>query len=205
MNLALVAPDERACAAVADGLAEHANVQVFTTCVGPEQRRGRYYDPGTSVHGSAVFHRFRCDASRVPSLEERLRRAALAADAAQPLQERWAQERGPYSSALLEHIDAHREELDAFVFFELESATTVFGLPRAGPSILAPRVLDWNAVPVEMLRTVATRARGLLFDSEQERSRAVAALGVEAPMSVAGDASPAAVLGLVDRVLGDER
>lgn len=200
MNLAFVAPFEATCGSMARAMAEHAPVTVLTTCLGPDGRSGRYEDPGRGAIGDAVVHRFRLDASRAPSLEGRLRRRVRAGGAALPLQERWLQERGPLSSALLEYIEQQRDRFDAFVFFDLESATTVFGVPRVDVPILAPQITDWDVVQTDLLRNTARRARGFLFRSEEEQGRVARHLGVRAPFAIGDDSQPEPLVELVERL-----
>jgi len=153
-------------------MATSVTVELLTTCCreGPPWRDRR--DPGVWRAGALTQRRFRSDYPTVLELEERLGKLVRAGDTSLDLQKRWLQERGPYSSALLEHIEGRRGDFDAFVFFSLESATTVFGLPLVGAgAVLAPAVEDWAAARSELLRTTLDRASGFVFSCEEERRR----------------------------------
>ncbi len=104
------------------------------------------------------------------------------------------QERGPYSSALFDHLSACRGHFDAFVFFVLESATTVFGLPLVGPAVLTPQVNDWELMRAELLRSTAARARGFVFASEDERRGVQEIVSGDVPHALARGTSGAPYL-----------
>jgi len=190
MKIAIVAPSDRSCGAIAEELASRATVEVLTTCLGPDGSRGNYYDPGETRCGAVRMRRFRCDYSPVAVLEERLRAVVRRGGAAIALQERWLQERGPYSSGLLDHVEANRDSFDVFVFFEIEAATTVLGLPAVRSSVLVPRVTDWEVIGVPLFLSTLVRAGAFVFRSDEERERAREKLALIRPTVVEDGSSP---------------
>lgn len=190
MKIAIVAPSDRSCGAIAEQLASRATVEVLTTCLGPDGSRGNYHDPGEVLSGDVRIRRFRCDYSPVRVLEERLRAVVRRGGAAVALQERWLQERGPYSSGLLDHIAANRDVFDVFVFFELEAATTILGLPVVRSSVLVPRVTDWDVIGATLFLSTLARAGAFVFASDEERERAGETLALIRPTVVEDGSSP---------------
>ena len=142
MRIVLVSPDDRSCRALGRELSRRASVEILGPC---GTGAVRWLDPGTSRDGAVTVRRFRADYPVVAELERRLARAVAAGPADPALQERWVQERGPYSSALLDELGECAENCDVVVFFSLDSALTVLGLPLVGrPAVVVPSVVDWS-------------------------------------------------------------
>lgn len=198
MRLALVSADDGPCRPLAERLSQSADLEIL--CVSGTGA-GRWLDPGTWHPGGITTIRFRADYPAVPELERRLADVVRAGEAAAPLEQRWLEERGPYSSALLRALDERRMAHDVFVFFGLESAVTVMGLPRVdGPTVLVPAISDWSLAGSRVLRETLAAAGGIVFATEEERRRLLPLVGPERPVALAVGSSPEPYLEVVRRV-----
>lgn len=201
MKIALVAPSDHSCGEVAEQLASHASVDLLTTCRRDDGSPRDFFSPGREQVGSFCRHRFRSDYASVPALAGRLAAVVSDGESAPALEARWMQERGPYSSALLDHLAEQATSYDVFVFFGLEAATTVFGLACVGaPSVVVPQLRDLEILQSRLLRAVIAGAAGFVFGSEDE-SRAVREhCRTDVPHATGGALSGASVLEVIERV-----
>ena len=139
----------------------------------------------------------------MPALAGRLAAVVFEGEAEPALEARWMQERGPYSSALLDHLAAEATGYDVFVFFGLETATTAFGLACVGaPSVVVPQLRDLEILQSRLLRAAISGAAGFVFGSEEE-SRAVRQhCGADIPHAIGEELSGASLLEVIERVTG---
>ncbi len=168
MKIALVAPRDRSCFATAERLARVCDVEVLATCLGPNGAHD-YDDPGVFRHGDVIVRRFRNDHGSVSRLENRLAAQVRAGGAALDLERRWIEERGPHSSALLEHLEDQGDAFDAVVFLGLESALTALGVPRVECAVVVPCAPGGDPARSKLLAACLRSASGIVFGSEEER------------------------------------
>ena len=171
MKIAMVAPVASRCLAAARACSGLGEIEILTTCAGDESSWREDTEPGLRWLGGVALRSFRADYPRVPPLADRLERAVATGVADRALEERWMQERGPCSWALLDHLARQAADFDACVFFGLMTATAVFGLPSlADRAILVAQLEDGVACrPLPgLLRHVAAAARTVVVASDAE-------------------------------------
>jgi len=186
-------------------LAAHVGVEIVTTCARDRGSWRDHYDPGVSRIGKVEVWRHRVDYARSPRFAERLRAIALSPATSPEIERRWIEEEGPYTSALLRHLDRLRAERDAFVFFGEAAATTVLGIPRvAGKAVLVSLDEDATAREAGYIREVFALASGFVFASIAERDRLRSLVPPSAPQAIAeagnGENAAAAILDVLARL-----
>jgi hypothetical protein len=183
MDVVLVAAREQECAGLALAWAERTPVELLTVCGWGENRFGL---PGVDREGGLTRRVFRADFPEVPPLEKRLREQIEKGGAEPGLQEKWIRERGPYSSALLDHLAGALPREAVLIFFGLVDATTVFGLRQARrPTILVPGLPLEGAVLCELLEQTLARADALVFGDRDEEDRLAPRLPEDRPRLLA--------------------
>ncbi len=194
MKIAMVAPVVSRCLTAARACSGLGEIEILTTCAADEHSWRDDDEPGLCWLGTIALRRFRVDHPRVSALADRLERAVATGAADPELEERWMQERGPCSWALLDHLRRHEADFDACVFFGLMSASAVFGLPPVANRALLVAQLEDGVVLRSLpglLRQVVAAARAVVVASSEERAAFAAdphsALGV-------GSGEPVAVL-----------
>lgn len=199
MKIALVVPRARSCSETAGRLARDCGVEVLATCLGPNGAHD-YDDPGVFRDGAVLVRRFRNDHGSVPELVKRLEAQVRAGGAAPELERRWIEERGPSSSTLLEHLERHRDGFDLVVFLGLESALTVFGVPRVARAIAVPCLPGEDAPRAALLAACARSVSGFVFGSERERRALSSLVRLDRPHAVVTSSLADAILDVARRV-----
>src|SRR4029453_10212363 len=116
------------CRLVAEHLARHAEVEVFTTCAADYVTWANRYPEGREVLNGIPVRRFKVKRPRDPEAfadwTDRVFRASHA-----PADElRWLEGRGPFSPRLVRHVERQRDAFDLFVFFSYRYYPTYHGL-----------------------------------------------------------------------------
>lgn len=199
MKIALVAPRARSCSETAGRLARDCEVEVLATCLGPNGAHD-YEDPGVFRDGAVLVRRFRNDHGSLPELVKRLEARVRAGGAAPELERRWIEERGPYSSTLLEHLERRRDGFDVVVFLGLESALTVFGVPRVARAVVVSCLRGGDVSQPALLATCSRSASGFVFGSEEERRALSSLVPVERPHAVVTSSLAHAIFDVARRV-----
>lgn len=184
--------------AVSQRLDHVAEVTVLTTCAADYETWANVIPAGHERVGGVHVQHFPVDRPRDKALFERLSRTLLY-DANVPLeeQERWMRAQGPYSSALLEHLETFGARYDAVIFFSYLYATTYFGLPIVEDrAILAPLAHDEWPITFSLWNRFFARPRAFVYASEEERAfvrRRFSQLSVDGPVAGIGIVSPGVV------------
>jgi glycosyltransferase involved in cell wall biosynthesis len=186
--------------AVARTLGTAFEVELLTTCA-TDYETWRNAEPAGHERIEGVHvRRFPVDRPRDRAAFERLsRRLVYAPDSPLEDQEDWMRAQGPYSSELLEYLDAFGTRYGAVVFFSYLYATTYFGLPIVEDrAVLVPLAHDEWPLAFSLWDRFFTRPRAFVFGTEEERELvrrrfpaaaidgALAGIGIEPP----ADADP---------------
>jgi glycosyltransferase involved in cell wall biosynthesis len=156
-------------------LAEHLvaecgwTVEVFTTGAVDHITWDDVLDPGDSVVGGVVVHRFRSDSGRVPEFYEidgRLRPAPAQASMADA--RRWLETNGPVTRDLVDALAAG--DADVVAFYPYLYYPTVLGLDAvAVPRVLHPAAHDEPALYLPVFGPTYTGADGICYHTAAER------------------------------------
>ena len=156
---------------VAERLAEHAEVEVLTSCARDHLTWANLEQPGEEEDGPVRVHRFPTRLPRQMRSFNRLSRQVLGRGNDLPTEERWLREQGPRLLGLEDALVARRGEVDAFVFFTALYAHTVHGLPLvADRALLVPTAHDEPAMALGVYDQVFQSPRALLCNTEEEEA-----------------------------------
>lgn len=193
---------EYLCLAVARALSVIWDVEIITTCARDYTTWADHYPPGKQVVDGVTIHRFSVDEPRHRAAFDRLSRKLRPRLKIAPIaeQEAWMKAQGPYSTSLLQCIEARRDDFEMFVFFTYLYATTYFGLPLvAEKAWLVPFAHDEWPIHASMWDRFFLRPAGLLFSTQEERSflkrrfpaapmdGPIIGIGIERPVDVQAD------------------
>ncbi len=187
MNVAIVSPRygpevgggaEGLAREYAQRLAARHAVTVVTTCALDYRTWADHFAPGVSNDGKVRVLRFPVDSPRDPSSFDRCSARVLTSPAAQEEQERWMDEQGPTSSALLAHL-SDASSYDVVIFIPYLYATTVRGLPLvANRAILVPALHDEPPARLAIFDDLFDRVRHFVFSTPEERAFAERRFGI---------------------------
>src|SRR5262249_6624012 len=102
---------------VAQHKAPHAEGEGITTCAADYITWANHYPEGVEVLNGVPVRRFRVKRPRDPERFSDWTDRAFRKSAAPEDGLRWLEEEGPFSPRLVRHVERHRGNHDAFVFF----------------------------------------------------------------------------------------
>ena len=159
------------CRLIAERLSERHEVEVLTTCARDYITWKNEYPEGTDRVRGVTVRRFANartrDLASFNSYSDWIFHHPH-----QPADEmEWLERQGPWCPALLEYLERHRRDYDAFIFFTYLYAPTVLGL-RIAPerSLLVPTAHDEPAMHLEMYKQVLSLPAGIAYNTEVERA-----------------------------------
>jgi glycosyltransferase involved in cell wall biosynthesis len=156
---------------VAERLARHARVQVFTTCAEDYVTWRNALPAGETEVNGILVRRFPVRRSR--NVVDFGRRSADVFDRTHSIAEElaWMRSQGPRSPALVRHLSSVRQEIDFFLFFSFRYYHAFHGA-RAVPdkAVLVPTAERDPVVGLQMFGPVFRGARALMYNSHEERA-----------------------------------
>lgn len=163
---------EAHCLQIAQRMSARWTTEVLTTCALDYMTWENHFPVGPERAGGTTIRRFSVDAPRdvesFNQLSAELHARQLTATRAQ--QEGWMRAQGPVSSALLDYLEANRDNYDAFIFFGYLYATTYFGLPIVREkAFLAPLAHEEWTIHFSMWDDFFTLPKGFVFNTTFER------------------------------------
>lgn len=176
------------CRLIAEHLGERHQVTVVTTCAQDYLTWANAYPPGIhDVNGIPVWRfpvRKARDTDRFGRLQERVfHRKHGEAEA-----KAWLQEQGPYSPMLSDWVATYRDHFDYWISFSYRYWTTFYTMQAAaGKTILVPTAEPDPAVDLPLFEPLFRSARGIVFNSHEERSMILARSAAEdVPADIVG-------------------
>jgi glycosyltransferase involved in cell wall biosynthesis len=156
---------------IAEHLAAHADVRVLTTCARDYVSWKNEYPAGaTRVNGIAV-ERFTVAHERDP--RDFARRSSLVFDETHSIADElaWLDSQGPVSPDLISRVGELARDMDFVVCFSLRYHTAFHGARAASTNaVLVPTTERDPAVGLEILGPVLRGARGIMYNSPEERA-----------------------------------
>jgi len=156
---------------IAEHLAAHADVRVLTTCAHDYVSWKNEYPAGAArVNGIAV-ERFTVARERDP--RDFARRSSLVFDEMHSIADElaWLDSQGPVSPGLISRVGELAHGVDFVVCFSLRYHTAFHGARAAGSNaVLVPTTERDAAVGLEILGPVLRGARGIMYNSPEERA-----------------------------------
>jgi glycosyltransferase involved in cell wall biosynthesis len=156
---------------IAEHLAAHAEVRVLTTCARDYVSWKNEYPAGASRVNGITVERFAVARQRDP--RDFARRSSLVFDAMHsPADElAWLDSQGPVSPALIARVHDAAREVDFVVLFSLRYHTAFHGARAAAANaILVPTTERDAAVGLDIFGPVLRGARGIMYNSPEERA-----------------------------------
>jgi len=163
---------------IAEHLAQHADVEVLTTCASDDLTWANDYKSGSETIRGVRVRRFRVSKSRRAGAAARLADRVLHQTHSLADELKWIEAEGPVSRALVRHLWKHGESYDFCLFFDYRYCPSFYGA-HAVPSraILVPRAEHDEIIGAHVFRDVFRGARAILYNSPEERSLIQAVAG----------------------------
>jgi glycosyltransferase involved in cell wall biosynthesis len=156
---------------IAEHLARHAQVEVWTTCATDYVTWRNELSAGEERVNDVLVRRFPVKHERDPEVFGRLsdrvfhRRHALADEL------EWLDAEGPTSPALVAHVEKRAADFDFVIFFSYRYYHAYHGARAAGAkSILVPTAERDSAVGLSMFGPIFRGVRALMYNSPEERT-----------------------------------
>ena len=156
---------------IAEHLAQHADVEVLTTCASDDRTWANAYKSGVEKINGVQVRRFRVSKSRRPAASAELAEIVFHRTHSLGDELNWIEAEGPVSRSLLRHLRRHGSSYDFCLFFDYRYCHSFRGA-HAVPSraILVPRAERDEAIGARLFRDVFRGARAILYNSPEERS-----------------------------------
>jgi glycosyltransferase involved in cell wall biosynthesis len=172
---------------VAMKLADHAAVEVFTTCAVDHLSWKNELPPGRSIDGPLVVHRFPSQRVRNVHGFNHLSKEILGRSQDVFGECRWLTHQGPVVPTLFEHLLEDEHRFDAVSFFTYLYQPTVYGVPLLRhKALVVPTAHDEPPLAFEIMGDVFETPRWLLFNTPEEQSLVEARFPRHAPSRVVG-------------------
>ena len=172
---------------IAEHLAQHAQVEVLTTCARDYITWKNEWPPGEERINGVRVRRFAVSKPRDP--RDFGRRSQLVFERPHSVADElaWLESEGPTSPDLVRHVARTEAEVDFFVFFSYRYYLSWHGI-RAVPdkAVLVPTAERDPAAGVSIFAPVFRGARALMFNSFEERALIEAVSGRTGPGVVVG-------------------
>jgi len=163
---------------IAEHLARHAEVEVWTTCASDYVSWRNELDAGVDRVNGVPVRRFRVARERDPLAFGR--RSARVFEARHSIQDEldWLEEEGPASPELVGHVTAHAGEFDFCLFFSYRYYHAYHGARAAGGrAVLVPTAERDATVALTIFRPLFRGVRALMYNSPEERAMIQAVAG----------------------------
>ena len=156
---------------IAEHLAQHADVEVLTTCASDDRTWANEYKAGVETINGVRVRRFRVSRSRKAAASVQLADIVFHQTHSLGDELNWIEAEGPVSRSLLRHLRKHGNAYDFCLFFDYRYCHSFRGA-HAVPSraILVPRAEHDEAIGAQVFRGVFRGARAILYNSPEERS-----------------------------------
>ncbi len=159
------------CRLVAEHLARHAEVEIFTTCASDYISWADHYAPGRELVGNLPVRRFRVKKAR----DTRRFAAWTARVFDEPHSERderrWLEEQGPYAPKLVRQLRRERASFDWFIFFSYRYYPTYHGLWAVqDKAVLVPTAENDGVYGLSLFPPLLRAPRAIVYNSPEERS-----------------------------------
>jgi glycosyltransferase involved in cell wall biosynthesis len=159
------------CQILAERLCQYYDIEILTTCARDHRTWKNEYDPGrTSVNGITV-NRFPVNGERDTVRFDQTWKKIFWSDHSPEDELDLLKYQGPYSPALLNHIEKTRNAYDAFLFFTYLYYPTALGLVTIKDrAAFQPTAHDEPLLYLNQFEQVFRSTPHLIFNSEEERN-----------------------------------
>jgi len=169
-GLEVVGGAELHCRWVAEHLAERHRVEVLTTTATDYLSWANVLPEGTSELNGVKVRRFPVARPRRIETFDPVANKVCFAEHTDEEESRWLEEHGPVCPPLVEHLERHLRDYDAFVFFSYRYWTTYVGLGvDPARSILVPTAEHDRVLYLRLFRSFFRRPAAIAFNTPEEK------------------------------------
>jgi glycosyltransferase involved in cell wall biosynthesis len=170
---------------VAEHLARHAEVEVWTTCASDYVTWRNELPAGDERVNNVVVRRFPVKHERDPLVFGRLSERVFNATHSVADELDWLESEGPTSPGLISHITKHAGAFDFCIFFSYRYYHAFHGARAAGTkAILVPTAERDPAAGLSIFQPIFRGVRALMYNSPEERTMIQALSGNQQVPSV---------------------
>ena len=170
---------------VAEHLARHAEVEVWTTCASDYVTWRNELPSGDDRVNNVVVRRFPVRHERDPLVFGRLSERVFHATHSVADELEWLEAEGPTSPGLVSHITKHAGAFDFCIFFSYRYYHAFHGARAAGTkAILVPTAERDPAAGLSIFQPIFRGVRALMYNSPEERTMIEALSGNQQVPSV---------------------
>ena len=156
---------------VAEHLARHAQVEVWTTCATDYVTWRNELSSGEERVNNILVRRFPVKHERDPLVFGRLSERVFSQPHSLADELEWLDSEGPTSPGLVSHITKHAGEFDFVIFFSYRYYHAFHGARAAGTkAILVPTAERDPAVGLSIFAPIFRGVRALMYNSPEERA-----------------------------------
>jgi glycosyltransferase involved in cell wall biosynthesis len=172
---------------IAEHLARHADVEVFTTCARDYVTWQNDLPAGTETIRGIKVRRFPVSRPRDPEEFGRRSRTVFEEQHSIADEQKWLESEGPTSPALVKHLTSMVDTFDFFLFFSYRYYHAWHGSRAvASKAILVPTAERDAAIGLSIFAPVFRGVRALMYNSPEERALIEHVSGRSGPGVVVG-------------------
>lgn len=162
---------ETECRAYAEHLKERYDVSVITTCAKDHMTWANEYEPGEIVINGVRVIRLKSDGGRNMETFVKAIQKAQAKEHTRKDELEFIDEQGPYCPALIKYLEKHGGEYEVVLFVTYLYYPIIKGISVPGINpLLIPTVHDEWMAHMEIIQDVFERARGYIYNTDEERT-----------------------------------
>ncbi len=170
---------------IAEHLAQHAEVNVLTTCASDYVTWKNALPAGVETVNGVSVRRFRVKRERDPLTFGRLSERVFGVPHTFAEELAWLDAEGPMSPALIGHLRRHAASYDYCIFFSYRYYHAFHGIRAASDrAILVPTAERDSAIGLSMFAPIFRGVRALMYNSPEERAMIQALSGNQRVPSV---------------------
>jgi glycosyltransferase involved in cell wall biosynthesis len=158
------------CRWIAEHVAERHQVEVLTTTAVDYLTWQNVLPAGVSQVSGVTVRRFPVVRERRVERFDPVANKVCFFEHTDEEEQRWLEEHGPVSPALVEHLRRHERDYDAIVFFSYRYWTTYFGMQVApGKSLLVPTAEHDRVIYLRLFRESFRLPAAIAFNTPEEK------------------------------------
>ena len=155
-------------------LVEHLNdiydIEVLTTKAIEYTTWENYYTADEEQINGVTVRRFDVDQPRDVKKFGKFCGKVLEHEHTAEQEEKWFELQGPHTPSMIDYIEAHSDDYDAFVFMTYLYYTTVMGLPKvASKSVLIPTAHDEPPIYLKRFEDIFTKSKAIFYLTHEEK------------------------------------
>jgi glycosyltransferase involved in cell wall biosynthesis len=156
---------------IAEHLANHAEVEVLTTCAADYITWRNELAPGVDRVNGVTVRRFPVSHERNPELFGRRSERVFTGRHSLSDELSWLEAEGPASPAMLAHLQADPAGYDYYIFFSYRYYHAFHGIRTTAPrALLVPTAERDGAIGLAMFQPIFRGVRALMYNSPEERA-----------------------------------